>query len=93
MNPSEERDRARQLRIDILSMQQERNPTAVSQLVTQIQDLQNKVNSLTDARDFHDPETAGSSRAFHVPSQPLNIPSPRGMLGRDSGLPPRSTEY
>ena len=30
----------------------------MSQLLTQIQDLQNKVSSLTDARDFYDPETA-----------------------------------
>ena len=31
----EETDRARQLRIDDLSLQQERNPSAVSQLLTQ----------------------------------------------------------
>ena len=34
-----ETDRARRVRIDELSLQQERNPTAVSQLVTQIQVL------------------------------------------------------
>ena len=45
-------DRARQLRIDELSLQQERNPTTVSQLLTQIQDLQNKENSVADAREF-----------------------------------------
>ena len=49
--------------------------------------LQNKVNSLTDARDFYDPETSRISGASHVPSQPWNISSPRGMLSRDSGLP------
>ena len=74
------------MRVDELSMQQERNPTTVSQLLTQIQDWQNKVNSLRDARDFYDPETASSSGASHVPSQPLNIPSPTGKLSRDSGL-------
>ena len=68
-------------------MQQERNPTTVSQLLTYIQDLQNKVNSLADAREFYDPETASSPGASHVPSQPLNIPSVRGMLGCGSGLP------
>ena len=36
---------------------------------------------------FYDPGTASSSGASHVPSQPLNIPSPRGMPCRDSGLP------
>ena len=57
----------------------------MSQLLTQIQDLQNKVNSLTDAREFYDPETASRlSGTTHVPSQPLNTPSPREMLSRDS---------
>ena len=68
-------------------MHQERNPTIVSQFLTKIQDIQNRVNSSTSARDFYDPETASSSGASHVPWQPLNIPSPRGMLSRDSGLP------
>ena len=87
----EETDRARHLRIDELSMQKERNPSIVSQLLTHIQDLQNKVNSLTDARDFYDPETASSSGASHVPNQPMNIPNPRGMLSR--GIASRYTEF
>ena len=48
----EETDRAGQARIGELSMHLERNPTTLSQLLTQIQDLQNKVNSLSDPRDF-----------------------------------------
>ena len=52
-----------------------------------IQDLQNKVNSLSDARELYDPEAASSSGASHVPSQPSNIPDPRTMPCRDSGLP------
>ena len=35
----EESDRARQLRIDELSVQEERDPDAVSRLLTQVQDL------------------------------------------------------
>ena len=66
----EETERVRRLRVDELSMQSERNPTAVSQLLTQIQDMQNKVNSLADAREFYYPETASSSGASHVPSHP-----------------------
>ena len=50
----EETDRARQLRNVELSVQQERNPTTVSQLLIQIQDLQNKANPLSDAREFYD---------------------------------------
>ena len=83
----EETNRPRQLRIDELSVQQERNPSTVSQLLTQIQDWQNKVNSLTDAREFYDPETASSSAASHFPNQSLNISSPTGVLCRDSGWP------
>ena len=48
----EEADRARQARSDELSMQQERNPTTVSQMMAKIRELQNKVNSLSDAREF-----------------------------------------
>ena len=83
----EETDRARQARIDELSVQQQRNPTIVIQLLTQSQDLQNKENSLSDAREFYDPETASRSGATHVPSKPSSVPSPRTMPCRDSGLP------
>ena len=48
----EETDGARRAGIDELSMQQEGNPSSVSQLLTLIQDIQNKVSSLSDARDF-----------------------------------------
>ena len=37
--------------------------------------------------NFYDPETASSSGATPVPSQPSTIPSPRTMPCRDSGLP------
>ena len=42
------------------------------------------MNSPNDARKIFHPETASSSGLSHVPSQLLRIPSPRGMLGRDS---------
>ena len=82
----EETDRARQARIDELSVRQERNPTTVSQLLTQIQDLQNNVNSLSDAKELYDPASGSSSGATHVPIKPSTIPSPRTMPCRDSGL-------
>ena len=62
-------------------MHQERNPATVSQLLTQILELQNKVNALSDAREFYDSETA-----THGPSQPSTFPSPRTTRSRDSGL-------
>ena len=39
-------------------------PTTVSQLLTQVQDLQNKVNSLSDVREFYDCELGSSSGAI-----------------------------
>ena len=45
----EEADRGRS---DELSLRQERNPTTVSQMMARIRELQNKVNSLSDAREF-----------------------------------------
>ena len=45
-----EAERARQLRIDELSVQQRENPSTVNQLLAQIQDLQDKLNSLNDAK-------------------------------------------
>ena len=63
----EESNRARQARIDELSMHQERNPTTVSQLLAQIRELQKKVNSLSDAREYYDPETANSEQLLSDP--------------------------
>ena len=65
----EETDRARQARNDELSVHQERNPATASQLMTQIRELQDKVNSLSDAREFYDPESGSSSGVTHVPDQ------------------------
>ena len=82
----EETDRARQARNDELSMHQERNPTTESQLLAQIQDLQNKVNSLSDAREIYDPETASSSGATHVSESQVHV-LPRFWIAA------RCTEY
>ena len=71
-----EADRARQLRTDEISTQKEESKSTVNQLMVQIRELQDKVNSLNDAKEFHDPETASGSGLSHVPSQPLIIPSP-----------------
>ena len=80
----EGKDRARQFRIDEMSLQQQRGPNTVSHLLTQNHDVQDKVNSLQDARVFHDPRTVSSSGTSHVPSQPLAISSSRRKPSRDS---------
>ena len=46
---------------DELSTQQEESKITVNQLLVQIQELQDKVNSLNDEEEFHNPETASSS--------------------------------
>ena len=76
----EETDRARQARIDELSMHQEKNPTTVGQLLGQIRELQKREN-------FTILLPGSSSGATHVPSQFSTILSPRTMPRRDSGLP------
>ena len=88
----EESDRTQQAKLEELSIMQQRNLQTVSQLLAQSREVQEKANSLPDAREFHDPETASSSRASHVAGQPLTIPSSRKMLGRDSGLPPSTRD-
>ena len=67
-------------------MHQERNSTTVSQLLTLIQELQYKVNSMSDAREFYDPESGSSSGVTHVLSQFSTILSPRTMPRCDSGV-------
>ena len=47
-----ESERARQLRIDELSTQEEESKSTVNQFMVQIQHLQDKVNSLNDAKFF-----------------------------------------
>ena len=83
----EETEQAKHARSDELSMQQQWNPTTVSQMMAQIREIQNKVNSLSDAREFYDPESGSSSGATHVPDQTSTILSSRTWTHYDSGLP------
>ena len=87
----EEIEQTRQARSEELSVQQRRNPTTVSQMMARIQDLQNKVNTMTDAREFSDLESRSSSGAIHVLDQTSAILSSRTLPRCDSGLP-RNTQ-
>ena len=60
-----EAERAKQLRKDE-TVQEKESKSTVNQLMVQIQELQDKVNSLNDSREFYDPETASSSGLSHV---------------------------
>ena len=44
------------------------------------------MNSLSDARDFHDLDSWSSSSRSHVPNQPLITSSSKKKPSRDSGL-------
>ena len=69
-----------------LSIQEKESKSTVNQLMVQIQELQHKVNSPNDAREFFDPVTASSFGSSHVPSQPMSIPSLRELISHDSCL-------
>ena len=88
----EDVDRTRRVKSDELSMQQERNPTTVSQMMAQIRELQNNVNSLSDAREnfrILNQETALERPTF--PIKTSTILSSRTLPRCDSGLP-RNTQ-
>ena len=55
--------------------------------MAQIRELQNKVNSVSDARGFYDPESGSSSGATYVSDRTSTISSPRTLPRCDSGLP------
>ena len=84
----EESDRARKAKLYELSMKQQTDPQTVSQLLAQKRVLQEKAKSLSDAKEFHDPETARSSGASHVTSPPLIILSSRTLPCSEFGVPP-----
>ena len=65
----EETDRARQARIDELSMQQKRNPATASQLLTKIRIKRTKANSLSDAENF---AILRQRAALECPTFPVN---------------------
>ena len=60
--------------------------------MARIKELLDTAASLTDARDFHDLETASSSGESRVTSHRPTIPSSRTVLGRDSGVPPNTRD-
>ena len=61
------------------------------ELTGKIQELQNEIDCMNDARDFQDAESVRSGNS-HVTSQPVSFPPhpiPGGMLSRPIGMPSR----
>ena len=54
---------------------------ALTQCTAQIQELQDKINSMSESRDFQD--EVCSSRLSYVPSQPGIVSNPCGIPSRD----------
>ena len=51
-----------------LMLKKPEEPSAMNQLLTQIQTLQDKVNALNEEKEFYYLETASSSGMSHVPT-------------------------
>ena len=52
----------------------------IQRLTSQLQSMQEQMNSMSDSGEFQVVESNHSGRLSHVPSQPAGIPSPRSML-------------
>ena len=72
-----EAEKAKQLRRDELSIQEKESKSTVNHLMVQIQELRDKVNSLSEAREFYDPETASRFRLSSWIDQPRFLPAVR----------------
>ena len=83
--------RAQELRVDEFSVQKLREShETIQRLTSQLQSMQEQMNSLNDSGDFHEEGSNFSGKYSHVPSQPARISSSRSMLSRDKRLQPES---
>ena len=80
--------RAQELRVDEVSVQKFReNHDTIQQLTSNLQQMQEQMNSMNDSGDFQDVGSNYSGRLSRAPSQPAMIPSSPSMLSRDKRLP------
>ena len=80
--------RAQELPVDEFSVQKFREShEMIQRLTSQLQEMQEQMNSMNDSGEFQEVETNHSGRLFYVPSQPAAIPSFRSMLSGDKRLP------
>ena len=63
------------------------NHETIQQLTSQLQQVQEQMNSLNFSGDIQDVETNSCGSLYHVSSQPVMIPSSRSLLCRDKRLP------
>ena len=63
------------------------NHETIQQLNSQLQQMQEQINSMNDSGDFQEVDSNFCGRLSHVSSQPALIPSSRALLIRDKRLP------
>ena len=83
----DERKRAQELRVDEFSYKKKESLDTIQRLTSQLQSMQEQMNSMTDSGESQEVESNHSGRLFHVCSQPEVIPSSSSMLNRDKRLP------
>ena len=80
--------RAQELQVDEVSGRKLREDhETIQRLTSQLQSLQEQMNSIGDSGELQDAESNFGWRLSHVSSQPAIIPSSRSMLSRDKRLP------
>ena len=83
-----EMKRAQELRVDDVSVRKLReNHETIQQLTSQLQEMQEQMNSKSDSGEFQEVASNYRGRLSYVSSQPAMIPSSRSMLSRDKRLP------
>ena len=88
MHEMGEMKKAQELRVDEVSVQKLREShKTIQKLTSQLQEMQDRMNSMSDLGDFQEVESNHSGRLSYVSSQPAMIPSSRSMLSRNERLP------
>ena len=83
--------RTQEMRIDEFSRDELRESHAtIQELTSQIQELQERMNYMSDSREFQDVESICSGNLCHVPSQLAIVPSLGRMLSGDQSLRPET---
>ena len=88
MHDMGEMKRAQELRVDEFSVQKvKESHETIEMLTSQMQQMQEQMNSVNDSGEFQEVESNCRGRLSHGSSQIVMIPSSRSMLSRDKRLP------
>ena len=76
--------RGQELRVEefsVLKLRESRK--TIQRLTSQMQDMQEQMNSMNDSGEFQEVDLNHSGRLSYVPSQSVTLPGHRSMLSRD----------